>query len=125
MKETTNMQSTNNNQKVRLSIEEFLSMNDEWLEKEALAKKKSFRRVVIVTILMIFDMILPFVILWAAANIFYLGYSVKIIIGFFVTMAGFIAIMVWAVSAENKGKRKSDKIKKELYQQYLKDNGFI
>jgi hypothetical protein len=114
----------NNNQKTRLSIEEFLSMNDKWLERQAYVKKKKTKRMTVLSIWTVLVMIGgPALLIPMLSD--YLGFASTMIIYIVVIMALLIIAAIRATSQEHADENESEKIKRELYSQYLKENGFI
>ncbi len=124
MNENTSRQNETNI-KTRLSIEEFLSMNEQWLERSTRLKRKSTRRMIVLAIGVIVVFAIPFVITPILMNIFYLEYMVTMLACAAVSIVAYIAVIVAGVSSEHKDEAESEKLKKELYSQYLKENGFL
>lgn len=124
MKKNANMQNETN-VKTRLSIEEFLSMNEQWLERSANLKRKSTRRIIVLAIGVIVVFAIPFVITPVLMDIFYLEYMATMLVSAAVSLAAYIAVVIAGVSSEHRDEAESEKLKKELYSQYLKKNGFL
>ena len=114
----------NNNQKVRLSIEEFLSMNDKWLERQAQVKKKKEGRTIKFTIYMLLIAIGGPVLLIPMLSD-YFGFGAVMIFNLVVLVGLFLVVYKRFESQQRADEDESEKIKKELYSQYLKENGFI
>jgi len=116
----------NESHKTKLSLEEFLVLNEKWAERVAVEKKKKRKLFAVCTImLVVVAIILPIFVVPAICDELYLSFYETMIISFFVGLVGFIVVMIYGSAAENKEKAKSEKIKRELYSQYLKDNGFL
>lgn len=116
---------TNNNYKARLSIEEFLSMNEQWIQREAYLKKKKADRMTKLSIWVVVVCIIPFLLIPIIQKIIFLDFGTTMILSIIVPMAVFIVVAMRGVSEEHKDEAESDRIKKELYSQYLKENGFL
>lgn len=114
----------NNNQKTRLSIEEFLSMNDKWLERQAYVKKKKEERSFKLTIWMLLIVIGgPGLLIPMLSD--YFGYGTVMIFSLVVLLGLFLVVYKRVKSQQRADEDESEKIKRELYSQYLKENGFI
>ena len=124
MNENENLKNQTN-VKTRLSIEEFLSMNEQWLERSANLKRKSTRRIIVLAIGVIVVFAIPFVITPVLMDIFYLEYMATMLVSAAVSLAAYIAVLIAGVSSEHRDEAESEKLKKELYSQYLKKNGFL
>ena len=108
----------NEDKKVKLSLDEFLLVDEKWQEKEAVLKKKRTKLAIAETIVIFTPFLFYFVAFMDMALTKLLLFL--ILYGIF-SIAAIIFFFIWA----KKIKAETESSQKELYTKYLKDNGFI
>ena len=103
-------------QNTRLSMEEFLKMNSDYIEHKKTFEKKDTKNTILI-VLAVFAIIAMSIWIGVATFNFLLAVIIMIIL--------FIPFIYFAVSTEKKSKQKLEEYGVKLYQEYLKENGFI
>ncbi|MBQ8869352.1 MAG: hypothetical protein IJ027_06530 [Oscillospiraceae bacterium] len=103
-------------QKSRLSMQEFLAINEKYMEYKKSVEKKDTRNTVL-------GVLLSLVIVAISIYIGVVTFDIIITLGVLVVLM--VVFIAFAVSNEKKTKQELEKYGSRLYQKYLKENDFI
>lgn len=104
-------------QNSRLSMDEFLKMNSDYIEHKKACEKKNTKRGIFLGFgIALFAIIIPIIVM---------SITFDVIITLAISLVGTAIPIYFLASNENKSKQKLEEYGAKLYQEYLKENGFI